>query len=815
MGAAAAQGAVEAPTTDASLRIAQSNLTAVVDAVPQSFSLVMWLRRTAAVEPPAQVLDMPGSFELLVDSSTQTIRSRLLDAEGDSIELALPLRDGDGMVPRDEWILIAVSWHSGLGRFAGWARADSAPRAGASMISPGFVAAAPQDGLRLGRPDQPGGVAQPGIYGLIVIRDHELEVTDVEDLWTQRDYFGPYRLINTDDGGRLTGAEGAVWMTHHAILTAPSPAVTGAASVALPGSEVELDNYCLFNAGHPNSSVITAGQVIDSSAGADAFIFRSPYDVPGEFFVRQVPAVAGLPDPPVVPGRAPKLRQIAFGAPRDLIRCVVSANSRAARLGDAGEQTWPENYAHGFIDARLGTVAGVVNRPAGPNHKLRWFGFDALDSPRQTGEVVLFHEPGPHRNFARLWSHSAYMSIGPGAGLWMAPDATFALKCRPEPGSLVTADAPLRLRAYVLRFPGAGAVSWRPVKAAAQDEIGTFGPVSTVDLAAATEYSYLLGPADAVEPAASRLVLDGDHTGHVNVGDAAYVSAGPGQRGFSIISEVLPDDQRTRITFEHWFVQSPGPGSSLVFGPWAVETLDYEWPALAETDPEVWRGLQLAAVGGPVVNFAWDAWRPDLAGIVFGLAGWGGNGYTTQINESFAAAIPAWMAALQPDVWIQAFAQQNSGASSMTDFRDVVRRALPQAEVAWLGDGEHYNATYALWHHYILDEAASAGAVAATLVTDPAIGTYLDQAVDGLRANGSHLSHRGNTRLAERWLQQLREAALPSPDLDGDGLVGVSDFLALLGSWGLCPPADLCPGDFDGDGEVGIADFDLLLGSWG
>ncbi len=53
-------------------------------------------------------------------------------------------------------------------------------------------------------------------------------------------------------------------------------------------------------------------------------------------------------------------------------------------------------------------------------------------------------------------------------------------------------------------------------------------------------------------------------------------------------------------------------------------------------------------------------------------------------------------------------------------------------------------------------------------------------------------------------------------DLDGDGAVGIQDFLALLGAWGPCPapPAD-CPADLDGDGAVGISDLLTLLGNWG
>ena len=52
-------------------------------------------------------------------------------------------------------------------------------------------------------------------------------------------------------------------------------------------------------------------------------------------------------------------------------------------------------------------------------------------------------------------------------------------------------------------------------------------------------------------------------------------------------------------------------------------------------------------------------------------------------------------------------------------------------------------------------------------------------------------------------------------DLDGDGVVGITDFLLLLGQWGPCPaPPAVCPADLDGDGMVGITDFLILLAQW-
>ena len=52
-------------------------------------------------------------------------------------------------------------------------------------------------------------------------------------------------------------------------------------------------------------------------------------------------------------------------------------------------------------------------------------------------------------------------------------------------------------------------------------------------------------------------------------------------------------------------------------------------------------------------------------------------------------------------------------------------------------------------------------------------------------------------------------------DLDGDGTVGVTDLLILLGDWGRCPPKGECPADLNGDGSVGVVDLLILLGNWG
>jgi hypothetical protein len=60
----------------------------------------------------------------------------------------------------------------------------------------------------------------------------------------------------------------------------------------------------------------------------------------------------------------------------------------------------------------------------------------------------------------------------------------------------------------------------------------------------------------------------------------------------------------------------------------------------------------------------------------------------------------------------------------------------------------------------------------------------------------------------------LREdLRIPCPtDLDGDRIVGFSDLLIVLSTWG---PQPAHPADFDGDGVVGFQDLLLVLSTWG
>jgi hypothetical protein len=49
-------------------------------------------------------------------------------------------------------------------------------------------------------------------------------------------------------------------------------------------------------------------------------------------------------------------------------------------------------------------------------------------------------------------------------------------------------------------------------------------------------------------------------------------------------------------------------------------------------------------------------------------------------------------------------------------------------------------------------------------------------------------------------------------DVDGDGVVNVSDILAIIGEWGSCQG---CDSDLNDDGLVNVSDVLLVLDGWG
>ncbi len=94
------------------------------------------------------------------------------------------------------------------------------------------------------------------------------------------------------------------------------------------------------------------------------------------------------------------------------------------------------------------------------------------------------------------------------------------------------------------------------------------------------------------------------------------------------------------------------------------------------------------------------------------------------------------------------------------------------------------------------------GGAIRTGLADVAIGnsSFCDNERDDI--NGDYADAGGNTFCSPA-------------DLNGDGMVGTTDLIILLGVWGPCDDCHDCLGDIDQDCTVGTVDLILLLGDWG
>ncbi|MEE9129229.1 MAG: FG-GAP repeat protein [Phycisphaerales bacterium] len=80
---------------------------------------------------------------------------------------------------------------------------------------------------------------------------------------------------------------------------------------------------------------------------------------------------------------------------------------------------------------------------------------------------------------------------------------------------------------------------------------------------------------------------------------------------------------------------------------------------------------------------------------------------------------------------------------------------------------------------------------------------------------GASLVDVGGAEIGSAYLFDAAASGMCPWDLDDNGIVGASDLLSLLATWGPCPPKADCPPDFDRDSSVGESDLAALLVNWG
>lgn len=759
LGCRPAIGAVYALAPDALIALAPH--VSPGDRLESDFSILIWIRPDAESTAASSIFEIPGVLTLGTSpSGSLTAALQVEDMAGDPHALVV---DSGHRLLGQQWQLVAVSF-----RRAGYFDLFHADSTGtySNVVNIGFEVApntTDAGGPRLGLGSD-GTPAMVGAYGLLACRSHPVKAPDITALRATRRYFALYD--HEAASGSMNGVDGAEWMLDHAITTLPVDIDAGGTKrerAAVIGQLAGVHNIHVYDKRDVVGEESERFNLVRQATEVHGFRYMSTREPPLDGWFIVDPGLFAFVYPSV-PGESSLAAQLA-SHPRRPIRMFVSANSRAV-FRDEGTGESPGNYAHGFIDLKRPEIAGVLFRPAARGGEGPWFGLDCTDPPREVNSELIDSAVGDHASFSRFWTGSARATAkGPGGGLFLRQWGYFEMRCKPEPGSLVTADAPLVVEAHVMAFPGASPLLWKPRRGAWQSEVGVDdAAVQGVDMDT-TRHIHTYGSDDRILNNTA-IVLKGNFDGLVVPGDAMYIASGSAAGQINVVATVTQGITQATITFDMPMLQSPEPDSEIHFGPWHFETIRHEFGPVPEGDSRNWRGIFVQATGEgfgfPV--FGYSAFRPNADGFLVGVAGWGGHGYLQQIIDSEPSALVEWMRRADPDLWIQVPAQQNAVPSNMSDYTAAIRAAKPDCEIVWAVEAEHPGYIPSGWAEYVRDHAADEGVVGIVALNRLGIGTALEQLGDGHRINIPHINQRGNLLLANVWCELLESAAIdPCP----------------------------------------------------
>lgn len=841
-----ARGGVKITHPDATLRISTETLPAALD--HGQWSLLVWMYAPESMTEYSSLISIGGRLTVTADAQGLSVYTRHV-YQGTTLRIESPLQAG-------RWHLLAISMDHRGDTARAWlaTQADGSTEgeiasdsgrlepvgvgrslmragtpAGDPVIGPrvpgGFPATLSRQnpvirdpaftpetsGLTIGSPPA-GAPAAMVTYEGLAMRSHALVDADVHALWESRDYYAVHSLDTRDRGGRMDGWRGCPFLVFHAV----SPGAIGPGPIedriSYVGGPVLTTNVIMVRrplelSESRSVSFMSLGPV----AHTNGMEFTSRLEPERDGFFTVCPVPFDAPTEPI--GRlGPKARMLAT-EPTGLIRVMVSANSRGTR-GTLLPQPWPENFAHGFIQALLPKTAGVLMRPSTLlDSRGGWFGLDTTRSSPQGILIRSLHaRTDSWGDFTRFGTGTLPSpSRGPGPATSVSPGGEYHLRCGPVPGSLLEADAPLVVRSTLLAFPGSSELEWYPERGFMQDGEGivladvTHTPLDT------TRVTRALTDEDGFV-SDTELILAGQID--VRLNDAIVVTSGPARGAVSVVVDIAVSVDTTTIRLSHPFGEQPSAGAALQIGPWRFVSVESQFDGVPASDDRNWRGQVLrSSTDGDIgiMVYAISAWRPDADGFLFGAAGQGGQGYTPQLANSFPGATAAWAREAQPDVWIQGIAGQSSQPATMLDYLDVLRDGLgADAEIVWASDAVHAQATHDRWHWFLRDEADGAGVPAIFAVGHPRVGSYFAQAASGMRTDDAHFSSFGDRVIAEAWLDQLHRLANGQcgvADYNQDGSVDVFDLLNFQTDWEAGNPR----ADLDGDGRFLIFDYLVLL----
>ena len=814
----AARGAVEATADTARVALPAPAFAFAGD----SNTVFLWIYREPATGTRS-ILEIPGAISLLTSSDGDAIATISYLVEGRPQTLQTFVTDA---IPENEWSLVTISIDEPTGEAMLAVESTSLGMRSHVVQAGGPFSAGPVSGdATVG--SFGGYSSMRGVFGIVVVRNHSVTLADAQGLFALRHHFGPYERDTLTEGGRMNGISGVRWMINHGVFIEPwnGTGVFGLTAAQLAAKMDEPARTTDFHVYTRMTSIFpTSFRVVRPVTEVASMTYRSPFERDPGFFVRRLPEFSADFSTDPVPAIAPMARRLAERAPPTSgppIRVVVSANSRGVRQQDGTGQAG--GFAHGFTLATFEDNAGIFLRPVRISNVGPYFGLRTSSGadfqPRRSPDAL----PIELTNLARLFTGGPTTNAeGPGTGITLIQTGSYyGLRCQPEPGSRLTADRPLTVRAYVLEYPNAPTVQIAADAGHNQSEPGAQTVVGTVDLN--TAIPSLDSVVSAVDSDTEFLVPGNLTAGPTplapGMGCTLYSS---GSRGsVSIVQSVRyeSDTARTRIVLEIAHDFAFEVGSTMRFGPVGIRTVEHtHGPAIAGFE---WRGLELTRTSdanrSALVIFAYDAFNPDDGGFAFAPAGWSGRGYDAQLDSSFDSSHHKWIAAAEPDLWLEYIAHQQSNASSMERMRQTIAQASPTTQIAWVGCVEFEDGdTHESWHRYILENAKASGVPGLTVFDHPLTGSFFDGAIDGAFVAGNHLTARGNRAIANATLDVLKTAARWPGDANNDARVDFADLNILLSNFGASGANDgSLAGDVTLDGFVDFTDLNAVLSNFG
>lgn len=667
------------------------------------------------------------------------------------------VRPANQTIANNEWVLLAATFDSTSKSLTVYVQSESGSKQANSQTIASFVAASSTSAQFF----VTGAFTPFDGEACYVIRNHQLAQADFDLLWSRKKFSdllaGNYHasiFLNmpgpTDSSGTTP-----IILSHGLCMSAvPTDDVTGSPTLAYPGEALASTNVvCYDRADATSPTSFTVAREVSAVADLEYT------DLDTGFFNLNPPGI--FTGDQQVSGYAPLTRLLADNqAPSGVKRLVVPSNSRGVRTSQSAVSASGALF-YGLQQVRTSLVAGVT--------ACRADGVGAMAVPKGTtnsgGSLST-------NNYSRAGTFGASANPGPGNVYLLSGVGDYRDMLWAElTGSRYLASAAITARAALLKLPGGPTAQYWAATASTSGGTRTLGSVQTVDLDNAT------AEATIVSVSGMTTTVSGDVTGDINAGDIVTGMGPTTGGGINQVVSALFNGTNTEITTRFTWDTAPSASDVVRFGPLEYVVVSVAHAGGAGTYRGIRVGFSTDAGPLPVPIVQWQTWITDGDGFAMGGFGCGGEGWTPQLDESFAGVVGKLIAALEIDLTMDFPAQQDTVGSAITTWLDAMKADSPNLEQVLCGDIRHAqpgqdDATgYVGFHSAMRSAAQSRGLAFATVMEDPTVGSGWDFLARAWNDDTAHPTEEGNEAMLAGVLAKFQTAALATQPGSGGGFL--------------------------------------------